>query len=172
MKPIQRVILGLIVAVAVSHPAMGQNSPQVEFNDITQTVVKMSMQEGVTVDDVTTAMNAKAVELNFKMVGRQKVHEEIRARGLESPHLEILQFCDPEDAVEMVRLNPLYAAYMPCRIALVEDDGGKFWLLMLNLDMLINAAVLPADLQAVAIRVNQAMLAIMTAGATAQIGEF
>jgi hypothetical protein len=35
--------------------------------------------------------------------------------------------------------------------------------------MLINSTSLPVDLQEVAIRINQAMLAIMTAGAT---GEF
>ena len=69
----------------------------------------------------------------------------------------------------MITLDPLYSAYMPCRISLVEDAGGRPWLFMLNLDMLINSSVLPPELQEIAIRVNQIMLAIMTAGAT---GEF
>jgi hypothetical protein len=51
----------------------------------------------------------------------------------------------------------------------VEDAQGKPWLFMLNLDMLINSSSLPSDLQELAIRVNQAMLTIMTSGAT---GEF
>ena len=41
--------------------------------------------------------------------------------------------------------------------------------MMLNLDMLINSQLLPPELTEVAIRVNQAMLDVMVAGAT---GEF
>lgn len=162
-------ILGLVAALSLPVTAQAGGQPEVFINDISQSVVKMSIKEGVSIDDATEAMTSKASELNLKIVGRQKVHEEIRARGQEAPHLEILQFCDPEDAVRMVTLDPIYAAYMPCRIAVVEDPSGKPWLLMLNLDMLINSNNLPPDLQEVAIRVNQAMLAIMTAGA---LGEF
>ena len=144
-------------------------TPEVHINDISRSVVKMSVVDGVSLDDAAEAMVSKAAEFNLKLVGRQRVHAEIRARGFKSPHLEILQFCDPEDAVKMVVMDPLYAAYMPCRIALVEDNTGKPWLLMLNLDMLINSNSLSPELQAIAIRVNQSMLAIMTAGAT---GEF
>jgi uncharacterized protein (DUF302 family) len=66
----------------------------------------------------------------------------------------------------MVRFNTIYAAYMPCRVALVEDGDGKLWLEMLNLDMIINAYPLPAELQAIAISINGIMLDILTAGAT------
>lgn len=68
--------------------------------------------------------------------------------------------------MKMVAFNTIYAAYMPCRIALVEDANKKNWLLMLNLDMIINAFSLPAELQAIAIGVNGEMLSILTAGAT------
>lgn len=162
-------IIALSTVVWWPFAAFGDGEPEVFINDISQTVVKMSLKTGVSVDDATEAMTSKAAELNLKIVGRQKVHEEIRARGQEARHLEILQFCDPEDAVKMVALDPIYAAYMPCRIAVVEDTTGKPWLLMLNLDMLINSNTLPPNLQEIAIRVNQSMLAIMTAGA---IGEF
>jgi uncharacterized protein (DUF302 family) len=154
---------GLIGAVIAG------DQPEVYITDISQTVVKMSLKKGVSLDDAAEAMTSKAAELNLRLVGRQKVHEQLRSRGIESPHLEILQFCDPEDAVRMITLDPLYSAYMPCRISLVEDSNGRPWLFMLNLDMLISSAVLPPELQEIAIRVNQSMLAIMTAGAT---GEF
>ncbi|QVL49932.1 MAG: DUF302 domain-containing protein [Thiocapsa sp.] len=168
MKPLIRRLIGAAVAI-VALAAWAQDRPQVEIHDISQTVVKMSLQGGVSIEDASAAMMSKAAELNWKLVGRQEVHAEIRARGEESPHLEILQFCDPDDAVKMVRIDPIYSAYMPCRIALVEDTQGRPWLFMLNLDMLINNTSLPNDLQELAIRVNQAMLIIMTAGAT---GEF
>ena len=161
----------LIVATfaVLAQGASALEQPQVEIHDISQTVVKMSLQEGVSLEDASAAMMSKAADLNMKLVGRQEVHKEIRARGDDSPHLEILQFCDPDDAVKMVRKDPIYSAYMPCRIALVEDAQGRPWLFMLNLDMLINSNSLSSDLQELAIRVNQVMLIIMTAGAT---GEF
>lgn len=162
-------MLGFIAALSISMGASANDEPQVFINDIFQSVVKMSLKGGVSAEDAAEAMTSKAVELNLKIVGRQRVHEEVRARGQEARHLEILQFCDPEDAVKMVTLDPIYAAYMPCRVALVEDTEGKMWLMMLNLDMLINSNTLPPELQEIAIRVNQAMLAIMTAGA---LGEF
>lgn len=166
-QAIRRLATATILILSLG--ARAEERPLVEIFDITQSVVKMSLQSGVSLEDASAAMMSKAADLNWKLVGRQLVHEEIRARGEASPHLEILQFCDPDDAVKMVRKDPIYSAYMPCRISLVEDAQGRPWLFMLNLDMLINSSSLPSDLQELAIRVNQAMLTIMTAGAT---GEF
>lgn len=144
-------------------------SPEVQMFDVGQTVLKMALAQGVSPDDAGEAMRSKAAELNMKLVGYQNVGQEVSNRGIEAPRLEIFQFCDPEDAVKMVQFNPIYAAYMPCRIALVEDSEGKIWLEMLNLDMLISAIPLPPELQAIAIGVNGTMLEIITAGST---GEF
>ena len=140
--------------------------PEVQMFDIHQSVIKMALEEGVSGDDAVDAMLSTAAELNMKMVGHQNVGRELEARGVDSPRLEIFQFCDPEDAIKMVKFNTIYAAYMPCRISLVEDSEGKLWLEMLNLDMIINAFPLPPELQAIAITVNGTMLSILTAGAT------
>jgi len=147
-------------------PAVQAKDPDVEMFDISQTVIKMALAEGVSWDAASEAMMSKAAELNMKLVGRQNVGKELQSRGIASPNLEIFQFCDPEDAMKMVAFNTIYAAYMPCRIALVEDGNKRNWLLMLNLDMIINAFALPAELQAIAIGVNGEMLSILTAGAT------
>ncbi len=136
---------------------------------VAQTVLKMPLKEGVTAEDARQAMLSKAAEVNLKMVGNQMVHEEVRARGIETGILEIYQFCDPEDAVKMVRFNPLYAAYMPCRVALVEDADNKLWLTMINLDFLIENVPLPEDLRTIAININGKMLEIISAAST---GEF
>ena len=61
----------------------------------------------------------------MKSVGHQPLSKELAARGVESGRLEIFQFCNPNDAHVMVTHNPIFAAYMPCRIALVEDSEGK-----------------------------------------------
>lgn len=136
---------------------------------IAQTVLKMPLKEGVSAEDARQAMLSKAAEVNLKMVGNQIVHKEVQARGIESGILEIYQFCDPEDAVKMVQHNPLYAAYMPCRIALVEDADKKVWVTMINLDFLIENTPLPEDLRTIAININGKMLDIISAAAT---GEF
>jgi uncharacterized protein (DUF302 family) len=111
-------------------------------------------------------MLSKAAELNVKMVGRLPVSEEVQARGIDTPYLEIFQFCNPADAMKMVAYDPIYSAYMPCRIALSEDKDGKLWLLTLNMDLLIDKFPLPEELRAIAVRVNGAILEIMSAAST------
>jgi len=140
--------------------------PIIEIYDIGQTVVKLSLQEGVTPEDAIAAMLSRAAEVNMRMVGRLRVSEELRSRGVKTGHLEVFQFCNPEDAAKMVAFNPIYAAYMPCRIALVEDKDHKFWLLTLNLDLLINKVALPDDLRQIATSVNGAILEIMSSAST------
>jgi uncharacterized protein (DUF302 family) len=158
--------------VSTSPAILAENAPptpEVQMFDIGQTVLKMALSDGVSPEDAAQAMRSKAAELNMKLVGYQNVGEEVRNRGVDAPLLEIFQFCDPEDAVKMVQFNTIYAAYMPCRIAMVADGDGKVWLEMLNLDMIISAIPLPPELQAIAIDVNGTMLDIITAGST---GEF
>jgi len=156
----------LLALTLVWLPAANAADPEVRMFDIHQTVIKMALGDGIAGDDAVDAMLSTAAELNMKLVGHQNVSRELGARGIDSPRLEILQFCNPEDAVKMVRFNTIYAAYMPCRISLVEDAEGKLWLEMLNLDMIIDAYPLPPELQAIAITINGTMLSILTAGAT------
>jgi len=132
--------------------------------DITNSVLKMPLDKGVSVHDAHMSINLKAEELNMKKVGYLPVSNELRARGLNPRHLEIFQFCNPEDAMKMVEFNTIYAAFMPCRIALVEDKNGHLWLQMINLDMIIDKYPLPEELRKIAITINAQMLAIITAG--------
>jgi cytochrome c553/uncharacterized protein (DUF302 family) len=145
------------------------NTEGIKIESVTQTVLKMALKKGVNAEDAIEAMLSKAAAANMKNVGHQPVSKELKARGIDSPRLEIFQFCNPEDAIKMVKFNTLFAAYMPCRIALVEDAKGILWLEMLNLDMLINKVALPPELNQIAIETNGVMLDILTAGAT---GEF
>jgi uncharacterized protein (DUF302 family) len=169
MKSIQTLGLALLLSLTLSLSALAADRPEINITDIKQTVVQMSVQDGISRDDAVQALMSRAAEINLKFVARQQVSKELEARGLKTPYLDIFQFCNPEDARKMILHDPIYAAYMPCRIAMVEDKEGKLWLMMLNLDMLINSELLPPELTEIAIRVNQAMLDVMVAGAT---GEF
>ncbi|MES9946778.1 MAG: hypothetical protein B6D77_05100 [gamma proteobacterium symbiont of Ctena orbiculata] len=169
MKSIQALGLALVLGLIISTTVVAGDQPEINITDINQTVVQMSVKDGITKDDAIQALMSRAAEINLKYVARQEVSKELEARGLKTPYLDIFQFCNPEDARKMIMHDPIYAAYMPCRIAMVEDKKGKLWLMMLNLDMLINSELLPPELTEIAIRVNQAMLDVMVAGAT---GEF
>jgi len=144
-------------------------SSSIQITDITQTVVRMALDKGVTTEAAETAMLAKAKEIGLKKVAQQKVSQFLSKKGVKMPHLSIFQFCNPMDARQMVIANPVFSSYMPCRISMVEDGDGKLWLMMLNLDMLINSELLPNEVVETAIRVNQQMLDVMTAGASGKL---
>lgn len=139
--------------------------PPVSF-DISQTVIKQALAEDVSPDDAVEAMKSKAVELNMKFVAHQPLSKELISRGVKSAQLEIFQFCTPLDARKMVSFNPIFAAYMPCRIALVEDEKGIVWLMMLDLDMLINSTRLPDEIRKIAVKVSTNLKAIIDAAAS------
>ncbi|MGE5155376.1 MAG: DUF302 domain-containing protein [Bdellovibrio bacteriovorus] len=161
--------LGAVATAQASEAKKPAPAPQIQMFDIAHSLLKMELAEGVTADAAAQAMLSKAAEINMKLVGQLNVSDEVASRGIKAQRLQIFQFCNPEDAIKMIEFNTIYAAYMPCRIALVEDNAGKIWLQMLNLDMIIQAYPLPPELQALALNVNGQMLEILTAGAT---GEF
>jgi uncharacterized protein (DUF302 family) len=65
----------------------------------------------------------------------------------------------------MVEYDIHLAAYLPCRIALLEDAKGQGWLVMMNLDMFIQDPELSVALKADAIKVRDTLNEIMQAGA-------
>ncbi len=149
--------------------ALSAAEPPTQEMAVQHSVVKMRLSPAVTIEDATEAMLSKAVELNLALVARQRISDTLKRRGIDAPHLEIFQFCNPEDAAKMVRFDIIYASYMPCRIALVEDSSGNPWLTTLNLNMMIEQGHLPDEIYRIAVTTNTKMLTIMTAGAN---GEF
>ncbi len=135
---------------------------------VANTVVVKQVADGIEAQDVIDAMLSKASELNMKYVGNLPLHKELQARDIESAHLEVFQFCNPEDARKMVDVDMTFSAYLPCRISLVGKDN-KLYLTMMDLDLLINIADLDDDLLAIANRVRDTLQEIMDAGAS---GEF
>lgn len=156
--------LAVLSENALSQELIQKNDLAPDFIDISISVLKMPLKKGVTARDAHMSINLKAEELNMKKVGYLPVSDELKARGLDPLHLEIFLFCNPEDAMKMVQFNTIYAAFMPCRISLVEDNNGNLWLEMMNLDMIIDKYPLPEDLRKIAVTINAQMLEIITAG--------
>ncbi len=158
LKIAYSVVLLIIGAVAGVAGAMSQFA-------IEDTVVSMPVAEGLTAQDVGDSFLSKAAELNMKYVGHQPLSEELRARGLDSGDLHIYQFCNPEDARKMVDRDMSFAAYMPCRIVIVEDPEGKLHVQMLDLDLMMQFAELDGQALSTATRVRDTLAEIMRAGA-------
>jgi uncharacterized protein (DUF302 family) len=137
--------------------------------DVAQTVVQMPLADGVSMDDAIASMKLRANLNNLMFVAHQPLSEQLEKMGQASPRLEIFQFCDPLTARRMVDYNPVFAAYMPCRIALVEPPKGAPLLMMLNLDMLIQGAELNPELRRLAEEVNVKLLDVMSAGASGDL---
>ncbi len=132
--------------------------------DLAQTVVRTPLAKGVTMDDAVESMKIRANKLNMKLVAELPLSKQLAAMGERSRRIEIYQFCDPLTAKKMVEYDLNFAAYLPCRIALVEDAKGQGWLVMMNLDMLIQDANLAPALKADAIKVRDILTEIMQAG--------
>ena len=128
-------------------------------------VVRVPLAPKVSLDDAVQSMKIRANNLNMKLVGEMPLSKQLQAMGEKSRRIEIFQFCDPRTAKKMVEANIDFAAYLPCRITLVEDDQGKGWLVMMNLDPLINAANLNPELRKEAIKVRDTLNEIIQAGA-------
>ena len=115
--------------------------------DIEDTVVKMPLADGVGFEDAVESMKLRANMHNMKLVAELPLSKQIEAMGEKARHMAIYQFCDPLTAQRMVEANMNFAAYLPCRIALVEDEKGHGWLVMMNLDMMLQGATLTKDLK-------------------------
>jgi uncharacterized protein (DUF302 family) len=156
----------MLVFVAANAGAETQAPPSI---DIAQTVIKMPLAEDVTPEDAIDSMKLRANVLNFKLVAHQPLSKELEGMGIETTRMEIFQFCDPRIARRMVSHDINFAAYLPCRIAMVEDENGKVWLVMMNLDMFIGSAKLPPELEKDALKVRDSLNEIMQAGANGDL---
>jgi uncharacterized protein (DUF302 family) len=154
-------LLGSVALAGANQPSKAKPLPTL---DIAKTVVKMPLAKGVSMGDAVEAMKIRANTLNIKLVAEMPLSKQIEAMGEKSRRIDIYQFCDPLTAKKMVEYDIHFAAYLPCRIALVEDAKGQGWLVMMNLDLFIQDPKLDASLKADAVKVRDTLNEIMQAG--------
>lgn len=129
-------------------------------------VVKRPLAQGVSFNDAVESMKLRANILNIKLVAELPLSKQVEATtGKPQRHMEIFQFCDAVTAKAMVDANIDFAAYLPCRIALIEDANGKGWLVMVNLDEVLSGYKLAPDMAKSAKSVRDTLMSIMDAGA-------
>jgi uncharacterized protein (DUF302 family) len=140
-------------------------------NPAEATVWKAKVKDGLSFDDVDTAIKSVATEMNIKDVGALPLGDQVEAmQGKKWRKLKIYLYCNPLTAAKMIDYSDAFAAYLPCRVSLLEDKTGKLWIYTLDMDMMIHGGKpLPEDLKAEAIKVKEIMKAVLERGAK---GEF
>jgi uncharacterized protein (DUF302 family) len=101
------------------------------------TTWERKVKAGVTANDIEQILRGVASERNMKEVGILPLSKELEARtGTKQKLLTVYSFCTPTTAREMVDFSPHMAAYLPCRVTVVEKEDG-LWLYTLNMDMMV-----------------------------------
>jgi uncharacterized protein (DUF302 family) len=157
-----------VLAADKSDRPVGRAAPVVHSLDAT--VVKMPLAKGISLDDAAESMKLRANYLNMKLVAELPLSKQVEAiTGKPEPRATIYQFCDAMTARQMLNYSLDFAAYLPCRIALVQDSNGQGWLVMMDLNPLIKAADLPPEIKARAEQVRNNLENIMQAGANGDL---
>lgn len=131
----------------------------------------VKVKEGLKPEDVVESLKSLAVQHGMLFVGESPFYKQVEAvTGKPYRFVSFYSFCDASVGAMMIEHNSAYSAFMPCRIALVEDTKGQLWLHMMSLDFFIHGGKpLPPDLKKGAIHVRDTLDKIMQGAAN---GEF
>ncbi|MEZ5704622.1 MAG: DUF302 domain-containing protein [Burkholderiaceae bacterium] len=132
------------------------------------TTWERKVKPGLTGADVEEILKLVAVERNMRDVGTLPLSKELEARsGKKEKLLTVYSFCSPGTARRMVDFSPHMAAYLPCRVSLVEHDDGSLWLYTLNMDMMVKMGrKLPSPLKEEAWAVRETIWQMMERAST------
>ncbi len=128
------------------------------------------VKAGVTIEQIESALANVAAEDNMRAVGELPLSKELEQRsGKKEKFLKVYSYCTPATARTMVDFSPHMAAYLPCRITVVEKEDG-LWMYTLNMDMMIKMGrKLPPALNEDAMKVRNTIWKMMERGSK---GEF
>ena len=133
-------------------------------------VTKVPVADGISLDEAIESMLLRAELLEMRKVAHQPMGKAFDANGLEpARRVDIYQFCNLPAAHQMLTADIGFIAFMPCRIAAIEDNDGKAWLVMMNLDFLLQLQELPPELQETAQKVRDDLMQIIEAGANGEL---
>lgn len=132
-------------------------------NAAAATVWSAKVAEGLTFEEVDESIKNIAIERNIRGVGELPLGDQVTAMiGEPWRKLNIYLYCNPLTAAKMIEHDLAYAAYLPCRISLVEDEEGQLWIYTLDMDMMIyGGKTLPPELLEEALEVKDIMLDIL-----------
>jgi uncharacterized protein (DUF302 family) len=139
-------------------------------------VTKKQVEKGVSFDDVIESMKLRANKRNFKFVGHSPLYKDVVAitGKTDTPRVEIFSFCDAAVARDILDYVPEFIAFLPCRIAVLEDSKKAIWLVTLDwdvrwLDTSNHPDKITKELREKAVNIRDAIEDIMSAGAKGEL---
>ena len=136
-------------------------------NAAAATIWKVKVADGLTFEDVDQSIKAVAADRNIRGVGELPLGDQVALMNGEPwRKLNIYLYCNPLTAAKMIEYDIASAAYLPCRVSLVEDETGQLWLTSLDMDMMIHGGKeLPPELKAEALEVKDIIQDILNRAA-------
>lgn len=168
-----KLIISIALVVGLTLAAQAGSKKDIETpafdKTVAQQMINNSIQifeiaEDVGVEDAIQSMKLRANMLNFKMVADLPLSEQVKALGQDANYMRILAFCDALIAKKMVEFNKIFAGFLPCRIAVIEDGEGRGFIVTMNMDMMLHAVDLPDDILPLAQQVRDSIYSIVDAG--------
>ncbi len=99
-------------------------------------ILKVPVKSGVSFNDAVESLKLRANTRNFKFVGHSPLSKEIEAQtGKPALRAEIFSFCDALTARQFIDVSLNFAAFLPCRVAILEDTDKKIWIVSMMMDM-------------------------------------
>ena len=110
-----------------------------DTGDAAQAMIRrVKVNSDVTNKEVAEALESIATERGIKPVGILPLSEEINARtGGNRGYIKIFSYCNPIIAGDFVDYSLAFGAFLPCRIALMEDKDGNRWLYAMAMELMI-----------------------------------
>lgn len=162
MKKI-RIILALLLALTMPAAIAAEKPQGISYTNVKLQIARIQVQDGISFDDAVESLKLRANQHNLKFVGGNPIYKEIEAlTGKPAKRMEIFNFCDGLTANKMLTADPMMIAFMPCRIAILEDKDGKRWVISMMMDLKLIKAM-PADTRQSAEKVMAAMKDMMVA---------
>lgn len=170
-------VTGKIISEMISptlHPEsmekvyMPMTNTLLDTGDITMaSIVRVKVADDVTNEDVEEAMESIATAEGIRSVGMLPLSEMVELQtGEKQRFLKIYQYCAPRTAMTMIEHSDAFSAYLPCRLALIEDKKGQRWIYTLDMNaMIYGGAPLPDYLLEKALNVQRTITAIQMGGA-------
>jgi len=136
---------------------------------------KVKAKPGVSFDDAVESMKLRANKHNYKFVGHSPLSKDVEAvTGKPSPRVEVFSFCDSVVARRLLDYVPELIAFLPCRIAVLEDAHKQIWLITIDwdiswLDYSQNPNKMDPELYKESRRIRDVMEDMMNAGANGDL---
>lgn len=138
-------------------------------------VYKKKAKPGLTFDDVVESLKLRANFRNFKFVGHQPMSKDVEAvTGKPSPRVEVFSFCDSVVARHILDYSPEMIAFLPCRVAVLEDAHKAIWVLTIDwditwLDTSQNPNKIPDQMREASVRIHDTLVDMIDAAANGDL---